>query len=89
MSAQMKTLIDRCCGRYTEMSDKAFYFLATAAEEDSAIMERIVTNFKGFLDCLDGPEIKGCVFCGGVWHTGEIAERPELGQAYQMGLSIN
>ena len=26
ISAQMKTLIDRCCGRYTEMNGKEFYF---------------------------------------------------------------
>ena len=25
ISAQMKTLIDRCCGRYTEMNGKEFY----------------------------------------------------------------
>ena len=34
MSAQMKTLIDRCCGPYTEMKNKEFYFIATAAEDD-------------------------------------------------------
>lgn len=28
---QMKTLIDRCCARYTEMTDKEFYFILTAA----------------------------------------------------------
>ena len=31
ISAQMKTLIDRCCGRYTEMNGKEFYFIVTAA----------------------------------------------------------
>lgn len=39
MSAQMKTLIDRCCGRYTEMGNKEFYFIATAAEGDRKLME--------------------------------------------------
>lgn len=32
MSAQMKTLIDRCCARYTEITNKNFYFIVTAAE---------------------------------------------------------
>lgn len=36
MSAQMKTLIDRCCGPYTEMKNKEFYFIATAAEDVTA-----------------------------------------------------
>ena len=34
MSAQMKTLIDRCCGLYTKMKNKEFYFIVTAAEDD-------------------------------------------------------
>ena len=58
MSAQMKTLIDRCCGPYTEMKNKEFYFIATAAEEDNGIMDRIVANFMGFLDCLENPTLR-------------------------------
>ena len=88
MSAQMKTLIDRCCGPYTEMKGKEFYFIATAAEDNPTIMERIVTNFMGFLDCLENPVVKGTVFCGGVWHAGEIEGNPALQEAYDMGRSI-
>lgn len=89
MSAQMKILIDRCCGLYTRMTGKEFYFLATAAEDNPGIMDRIVANFRGFLDCLDNPVIKGTLFCGGVWHTGEIKEKPSvLHDAYRMGRQI-
>ena len=88
MSGQMKTLIDRCCGPYTEMKNKEFYFIATAAEDDEGIMQRIVDSFQGFLDCLDNPVVKGTVFCGGVWHTGEIAGKPALRQAYEMGRQV-
>lgn len=48
MSAQMKTLIDRCCGRYTEMGNKEFNFIATAAEGDRKLMERTIDTFQGF-----------------------------------------
>ncbi len=34
LSAQMKTLIDRCCARYLEMKGKEFYFILTAAERE-------------------------------------------------------
>lgn len=88
MSAQMKTIIDRCCGPYTEMKDKEFYFIATAAEEDEAIMDRIVANFMGFLDCLENPSVGGTLFCGGVWHKGEIAGNPKLQEAYEMGRMV-
>lgn len=87
ISAQMKTLIDRCCGPYTEMKNKDFYFIATAAEDDDAIMGRIVANFMGFLDCLENPTVKGRLFCGGVWHVGEIKGNPKLNEAYEMGKS--
>ena len=88
MSAQMKTLIDRCCGPYTEMKNKEFYFIATAAEEDETIMKRVVDNFCGFLDCLENPVIKGTVFGGGVWHVGEIKDKPVLTEAYEMGKKV-
>lgn len=88
MSAQMKMLIDRCCGPYTEMKNKEFYFIATAAEDDPKIMERIVSNFMGFLDCLENPTIKGTLFCGGVWHAGAIKGNPVLRKAYEMGKNV-
>ena len=69
MSAQMKTLIDRCCGPYTEMKNKEFYFIATAAEDDEKIMDRIVTSFSGFLRLSgrSGEDLWERSFVGGVW----------------------
>lgn len=88
MSAQMKMMLDRSCGPYKEMKNKEFYFIATAAEEDPAIMDRVVDSFRGFLDCLENPVIKGTVFCGGVWHTGEIYGKPAMTEAYETGKRI-
>lgn len=48
MCAQMKTLIDRCCARYTEISNKEFFFIATAAEEDKKLLERTFDSLRGF-----------------------------------------
>lgn len=88
MSAQMKTLIDRCCGRYTEMKGKKFYFMVTAAEDNQSRMERTIDTFQGFLDCLDDATIKGVVYGLGVWHPGEIKGNTALPKAYAMGKSI-
>lgn len=84
MSAQMKTLIDRCCGPYTEMKNKEFYFIATAAEDDNGIMDRIVANFMGFLDCLENPTVKGTLFCGGV-ARGRDRREPDLEASIRAG----
>ena len=88
MSAQMKTLIDRCCGLYTEMTNKEFYFIVTAAEDDREKMLRTVDTFQGFLDCLENPTIKGVVYGLGVWHVGEINDKPAMRDAYDMGKRI-
>jgi len=34
MDAQMKTLIDRTTPKYTEISNKEFYFIVTAADTE-------------------------------------------------------
>lgn len=86
--AQMKTLIDRCCGLYTEMRDKQFYFILTAAEDDRRLLERTVDTFQGFLDCLENPVIKGVVYGTGVWHPGEVKDKPVMQEAYEMGKQV-
>lgn len=88
MCAQMKTLIDRCCGQYTQMTNKEFYFIVAAAEDDQAKMERTIDTFQGFLDCLEGAMIKGVVYGIGVWHVGEINNTPIMQQAYAMGNNV-
>lgn len=88
MSAQMKTLIDRCCGRYTEMTGKEFYFIVTAAENAQIKMERTIDTFQGFLDCLNDAIINGVIYGLGVWHSGEINSTHTMQQAYEMGRSI-
>lgn len=88
MSAQMKTLIDRCCGLYTQMKGKEFYFIVAAAEDEQEKMERTIDTFQGFLDCLEGATIKGVVYGLGVWHVGEINNTPAMQQAYTMGNQI-
>lgn len=88
MSAQMKALIDRTCGPYTEMRGKEFYVIATAAEDDEWIMGRVMTGFQGFFDCLEEPVVRGTLFCGGVTHVGDIEGNGALGEAYQMGRQV-
>lgn len=86
--AQMKTLIDRACARYLEMSGKEIYFIVTAAERSIPAMERTVECFRGFLDCLESPHERGIVYGVGAWHMGEIEGSPAMDEAYVMGKSV-
>lgn len=89
MSAQLKTLIDRSCPRYTEISHKDFYFIATMADTDEAMMERTFESLRGFTDgCLTDAREKGIIRGAGVWQKGEIKESPCMKQAYHMGYSV-
>ena len=81
MSAQMKTLIDRCCGPYTEMKNKEFYFIATAVAGKEE-MERTING-------LPGAKISGLIYGAGAWQLGEIQGNPAMQQAYQMGKEID
>lgn len=88
MCGQLKTLIDRTCARYTELSNKEFYFIVTAADDSIPAMERTVEEFRGFTYCLDGPEEKGIIYGIGAWNKGEINGKPAMKEAYQSGLSV-
>lgn len=85
MNAQMKTLIDRTCARYTEIKDKAFYFILAAAENEVSLMERTLDGFRGFTDCLEGAVEKGVVYGVGAWKRGEIKGKPAMIKAYELG----
>ena len=88
MCAQLKTLLDRCCPYYTQLSDRDFYFILTAAETDLSLMTRTVESLRGFTSCLDRPREKGIVYGVGAWEKGEILDSPAMEQAYEMGRNV-
>lgn len=88
MSAQLKTLIDRCCGDYEKISGKQFYFIITAADTDEKNVEMVVSSLNAFLYCLDGADLKGVVMGLGVWHAGEIKGSDALKKAYLAGKNL-
>lgn len=89
MNGQMKTLIDRTVPRYTEISNKDFYFIVAAADNSHANMEKTLEAFRGFTDdCLDGAREKGVIYGTGAWNIGDIKSQPVMKEAYEMGKNI-
>ena len=88
MSAQMKTLIDRTVPRYTEISGKEFYFIATAADGNEKALERTIDGFHGFTDCLENVTEKGVLLAPGVWKKGEVTATAAMDKALAMGRNI-
>ena len=88
MCGQMKIMIDRCCARYTEITNKEFYFILAAADTSKPAMERTLEGFRGFTSCLTGAREMGVVYGTGAWNMGEIKGNPAMQEAYQLGKSI-
>ena len=88
MNGQLKTLIDRCLACGAKLTDKEFYFIATAAAGKEE-MERTMDGLRGFTDCLPGAKISGLIYGAGAWQLGEIQGNPAMQQAYQMGKAID
>lgn len=88
MCGQLKTLIDRCCSRYTRIIGKEFYYIMTAADGNPHAMDRVIEEFRGFLACLSNPKERGMLIASGVWQKGEVNQTNLLEQAYNDGKSI-
>ena len=88
MNGQMKTFIDRTVPRYTEISNKEFYFIMTAADGRKQAMERTLEEFRGFTSCLSGAKEKGIIYGTGAWNAGDIKGSKEMGQAHEMGKKL-
>jgi len=88
MNGQMKTLIDRTCSRYTEIIDKDFYFIATAADDNKQAMERTFEGLRRFTFCLEGAKEKGIIYGTGAWNIGDIKGSKAMEQAYEMGKAV-
>lgn len=85
MCGQLKTFIDRTCARYTEINNKEFYFVVTAAVNSKPAMERTIEEFRGFTSCLDGAKEKGIIYGTGAWHKGDVKKSSAIKQAYEIG----
>ena len=86
MDAQLKTFIDRCVPRHTEISNKEIYFIVAAADTNKDNLAPAIEGLRGFTrDCLDGTKEKGIIYVTGAWQVGEIKTLPAYKKAYEMG----
>ncbi len=86
MDGQLKTFIDRCVPRYTEISNKDFYFILSAADTEKGNLKPAIEGLRGFTrDCLEGTKEKGIIYGVGAWQAGDIKKTPAYKEAYEMG----
>ena len=88
IDAQLKALIDRTVCRWTEVKDKEFYYIMTAADSGIESMETTLACFRGYADCVEGAKEMGVIYGTGVYEKGEIKDKKAMLDAYEMGKSI-
>lgn len=88
IDAQLKALIDRTVARWTEVKNKEFYYIMTAADSDKKSMETTLACLRGYADCVDGAKEIGVIFGTGVYEKGEIKDTKAMIEAYSAGRSV-
>lgn len=88
IDAQMKAVIDRTVARWTNIPDKEFYYIMTAAEDSDTVMDCTLECFRGFAACLDNAREKGVIYGKGVYEAGEVKGKPVMQEAYEMGKRV-
>ena len=88
IDAQLKTVIDRSVARWTEVKDKEFDYIVTAADEANASAETTIACFRGYADCVEGAREKGVIYGMGAYEKGEIKGSPAMSEAYEMGKKV-
>ena len=88
ISAQIKTVIDRCYVKYDDFAGKEMYYILTSAVKDAEKQMRSVECFRGFRDCIDGAVEKGIIHGVGVWEKGDVKAAAAMDEAYEMGKTV-
>ena len=88
IDAQLKALIDRTVARWTEVKNKEFYYIVTAADGEEEAAETTIACFRGYADCVNGAKEKGIIYGMGVYERGEIKNTAKMTEAYEMGKQV-
>lgn len=88
IDAQLKAVIDRTVARWTEIRDKEFYYIVTAADSELESAETTLACFRGFAECVEGAQEMGVIYGMGAYEKGEVKSTPAFTAAYQMGKSV-
>lgn len=85
IDAQLKAVIDRSVARWTEVKNKEFYYIVTAADEELASADTTLACFRGYADCVDGAKEMGVIYGMGTYEKGEVKGKTAMIEAYEMG----
>ena len=85
IDAQLKAVIDRSVARWTEVKDKEFYYIVTAADGEKEAADTTIACFRGYADCVEGAKEMGVVYGMGTYEKGEVKGTVAMTEAYELG----
>lgn len=88
IDAQLKAVIDRSLARWTEVKNKEFYYIMTAADTEISSMETTLACFRGYADCVKGAKEMGVIYGTGVYQMGEVKDTKAMKEAFEMGKGV-
>lgn len=88
IDAQMKTVIDRTVAQWTQIKNKEFYYIMTAAENSKHAMDCTLECFRGLAACLSGSRERGVIYGTGVYEAGAVKDTQAMKEAFEAGKSI-
>lgn len=88
IDAQLKAVLDRTVARWTDVKEKEFYYIMTAADDTRAAMETTLACFRGYAQCVSGAKERRIIYGTGVYEKGKIKNTPAYAQAYEMGKDV-
>lgn len=86
--AQLKIVLDRVYAKYEGLTEKDFYFIATAGEDAKYAVETTFACMRGFVDCCDDSGIMDELAAVGLIEAGEVKDTEYMQMAYDMGRGI-
>lgn len=88
ISAQLKAVIDRTVARWLEVKNKEFYYIVTAADEESVSAETTLACFRGYADCVEGAVERGIILGMGCYEKGEVRGKEAMKEAHLAGRGV-
>ena len=85
IDAQLKAVIDRSVARWTEVKNKEFFYIVTAADEELSSADTTLACFRGYADCVEGAKEMGVIYGMGTYEKGEVKGKSAMTEAYEMG----
>ena len=81
----LKAVIDRSVARWTEVKDKEFCYIVTAADGEKEAADTTIACFRGYADCVEGAKEMGVVYGMGTYEKGEVKGTVAMTEAYELG----